>query len=254
MNEEEFRLLDEIEESHWWFQGKRELLDSLLADIEPGVRLLDLGCGTGGILRDWMTRARCAGVDRSPLALRICRDKGFTNVARGDLTSPPFREGSFDTVMLMDVLEHLEDDLGFLRSAARLCRPGGRMVISVPAFQILWSRHDETFQHFRRYRAGQLSALVRRAGLSPERITYTNSLVFPIAAPWRFLGQRLGIAPRHDFFELPGWVNRLLVAAYKIEARLLGRFDLPIGLSVVAIARRESRPGEQDSGSPSHHP
>ena len=237
MNDEEFRLLDEIEESHWWFQGKRELLETLLEDVRPGARLLDLGCGTGGMLRRWMARASCAGVDRSPLALRICRSKGFESVVRAELQKPPFRPGTFDVVLILDVLEHLEDDLGFLSSAATLCAPCGRLVISVPAFQALWSRHDETFQHRRRYRLQQLATLVERAGLVPERLTYTNALVFPLAAPWRMLTQRVGLAPRHDFFTLPGPLNRVLVRAYQLEARILRRWDLPFGLSAVVVAR-----------------
>jgi SAM-dependent methyltransferase len=237
VNEEEFRLLDEIEDTHWWFQGKRELLEVLLAPVAAGSRMLDLGCGTGGILRGWMERMRCVGVDRSPLALRICRSKGFRHVVRGDLQHPPFESGRFDALILMDVLEHIEDDLGFLVDAARLCAPDGCLVISVPAFQILWSRHDETFEHYRRYRAPQLRRLLERAGLAELRITYTNALVFPLAAPWRFLSQRLGVAPRHDFFTLPRWLNQLLVALYRLEAWLLRRTDLPFGLSVVAIAR-----------------
>jgi SAM-dependent methyltransferase len=238
LNDEEFKLLDEIEESHWWFVGKRLILQALLAGDVPSGRLLDLGCGTGGVLSDWMRRCTCIGIDRSRLALRISREKGLRALARAHVTDPPFRPGSFETIVLLDVLEHLDDDVAALRAAAEVCAPGGRLVISVPAFQALWSRHDETFEHLRRYSRRQLLSVVERAGLVPERTSYTNSLLFPLAAPWRFLSMRLGIAPRHDFFPVPRWLNALLIGCYRLEAWWLRRADLPVGLSLACIARK----------------
>ena len=120
MNDEEFRLLDEIEESHWWFVGKRLILRALFDSYPKGLRFLDLGCGTGGILRDWMGDNTCLGVDRSALALKICKKNGFGSLVRGDLTQLPLRPDSFDIVMLMDVIEHLPDDVGFLRDVSRV--------------------------------------------------------------------------------------------------------------------------------------
>jgi SAM-dependent methyltransferase len=244
LNEEEFRLLDEIEEDHWWFVGKRMILRALLRDLPNGSKLLDLGCGTGGVLRDWMDRSVCVGVDRSGLALAICARRGFDTLARADLTRLPFRQESFDAVLLIDVIEHLDDDVAFLRSAAELVGPGARVVISVPAFQMLWSQHDVTFQHRRRYRASQLERVVRSAGLEPERITYTNALLFPVAAIWRVLSYRLGagrFAPKHDFWPIPRWLNAILVQIYRLESWLLARANLPVGVSVVCIARRPAQ-------------
>ncbi|MBW2386142.1 MAG: class I SAM-dependent methyltransferase [Deltaproteobacteria bacterium] len=240
MNDSEFRLLQEIEESHWWFVGKRYLLRALLGEPREHERMIDLGCGTGGILRDWMSRSRCVGVDRSELALQICKDRGFPTLARANLTALPFREGAFDSLLLLDVIEHLDDDRSFLRQASALCREGGRVVVAVPAFQFLWSQHDETFEHRRRYSARGLEAVVRDAGLVPERLTYTNLAVFPVAAVWRVLSYRLGLgrfAPRHDFWPIPSWLNALLIRAYAIEGWLLQRVNLPVGVSLVCIAR-----------------
>ncbi|MFQ5415550.1 MAG: class I SAM-dependent methyltransferase [Myxococcota bacterium] len=241
MNDEEFRLLDRIEAEHWWFVGKRLILRAVLEDEVRGDRMLDLGCGTGGVIRDWMDDRRCFGIDRNQLALAICARNGIDRLVRGDLTTLPFRAGSFDAVLLMDVIEHLDDDAAFLRTASELCAPGGRVVVAVPAYQALWSQHDVTFEHRRRYSAKQLVAVVRQSGLEPERLTYTNSLLFPVAAIWRLASYRLGlgrVAPKHDFWPIPRWLNRILVRLYVLEARLLKRFDLPFGISVLCVARR----------------
>lgn len=246
MNDEEFRLLDEIEEDHWWFRGKRMILRSLLERHRPGGgagtrRLLDLGCGTGGVLRDRSEGIACFGADRSALALRICREKGFGQLARADLANVPFAADAFDVVLALDLIEHLEDDVGFLRQAAHLCRPGGCMIVAVPAFPSLWSQHDVTFEHHRRYRAAGLRAVVEAAGLRVDRITHTNALLFPAAAFWRIVVGRLrpaGSGQGHDFYRVPGFVNALLALAYRFEAWWLRRADFPFGVSVVCVARR----------------
>ena len=114
------------------------------------------------------------------------------------------------------------------------------MVIAVPAFPFLWSQHDETFEHHRRYREESLRAVAIEAGLEPERFTYTNSLLFPVAAVWRLLSYRLGlgrVAPKHDFWPIPRWLNALLIQLYRFEAWMLGRLNLPVGVSVVCLAR-----------------
>ena len=115
------------------------------------------------------------------------------------------------------------------------------MIITVPAFQLLWSQHDETFEHRRRYTARRLEEVVRAAGLEPEWISYSNFVVFPLAAVWRVLSYRLGLgrfAPAHDFWALPRWLNQILIGCYKLEAWLLERARLPFGVSAVCIASR----------------
>lgn len=240
MNDDEFRLLDEIEDEQWWFVGKQLILRSLLERHVPQGRVLDLGCGTGGTLRHWMDRHPCFGSDRSDLALRICAEKGFDRLVQSDLARLPFAPGAFDTILALDVIEHLDDDVGFVASAGELLHPDGRLILAVPAFQMLWSQHDETFEHRRRYRASQLVDVVRRAGLVPERVTYTNTTVFPVAMVWRLLSRHAGlgrVAPKHDFWPIPSWLNTLLTRVYELEARALRRVDLPFGLSVVCVAR-----------------
>lgn len=241
MNDAEFQLYEHFEDDQWWFVGKRLLVRALFGDRLPRGRLLDLGCGMGGLLREFERTATCFGADRSGYALAVCQARGSAALARSDLSAPPFLRGTFDTVLALDVIEHLEDDTGFLRSSAALLAPDARLVVVVPAFQILWSQHDETFQHHRRYRARQLEAVVRAAGLIPERVTYLHATIFPIALVWRIASYRLGLgslAPKHDFWPIPAWLNRLLIRVYRVEASWLRRFSLPFGVSVACVARR----------------
>jgi SAM-dependent methyltransferase len=243
VNDAEFQLYEGFEDDHWWFVGKRLLVRALLGEPPQG-RLLDLGCGMGGVLRELDGRAACFGTDRSAYALGICRAKGHAALARADLSAPPFREGAFDTILALDVIEHLDDDVGFLRKAAALLAPGARFVIAVPAFPLLWSRHDETFQHRRRYTEASLEAAVRAAGLVPVRTTYLHAAIFPVALVWRVASRRLGlgrVGGEHDFWPVPRWLNAALIGAYRIEAHCVRRFDLPFGVSVACVARR---PGE----------
>jgi len=241
MHPEEFRQMEAIEESHWWFAGKRLLLDALLAraGMTSG-RFLDVGCGTGGILQSLAGRAEVVGVDSEELALRFCRRKGLAAVVRGSALALPFAAGSFDACVMMDVLEHVDEEAALLAELRRVLRPGGVALISVPAFQALWSQHDETFEHRRRYRRAELVARVGAAGLGVEWSSYTNFFVFPPALAWRTLRRWTGIAPgmRTDFVAAPPWLNRLLVGMYGIEGRALRRSALPFGVSVACVGRR----------------
>lgn len=242
MNQAEFELMERLEDGHWWFLGKRRLLRVLLGDRPPRGRLLDLGCGLGGVLRDFEREARCFGADASPYALRRSQQRTSCALARADVSSPPFRAGVFDTVVALDVIEHLADDVAFLRGARELLAPGARLVVAVPAFPLLWSQHDVTFQHHRRYTASSLRDAVVAAGLHPERITYLHAAIFPVALVWRVASRLLGLgrfAPKTDFWPLPPRLNRAIAAIYRIEAGWLRRRDLPFGVSVACIARRD---------------
>lgn len=243
MHPEEFREMQALEEDHFWFAGKRLLLHALL-ERAGGARgrVLDVGCGTGGLLLSLARDATVLGIDRDALALRFCRDRGLRSVVRGSALALPFPDASLDVCVTFDVLEHVEDELALLGELRRVLRPQGKLVISVPAFRALWSQHDETFQHLRRYRLSELMARVREAGFAVEWGSYTNFFVFPPALFWRVLRRWTRIAPnmRTDFVMPPAPVNRALVALYDLEARLLRRMRLPFGVSAACVARQAS--------------
>jgi SAM-dependent methyltransferase len=241
MHPEEFREMQSLEENHWWFRGKRLLLGALLARLDGRSRrrMLDIGCGTGGILKALAGVGTIVGIDRDELALRFCREKGLDGVVRASALDLPFVSGAFDVCVMMDVLEHVDEEGALLAEVRRVLRPGGTAIVSVPAFPVLWSQHDVTFEHRRRYRRPQLEARLREAGLRVEWSSYTNFFVFPPTLLWRTLRRWTGVAPsrRTDLFAVPHVLNQALVAAYRCEAELIRRVALPFGVSVACVAR-----------------
>jgi SAM-dependent methyltransferase len=231
-----------LEDRHWWFVGKRLLVGALLSPVDlRGRRVLDVGCGTGGVLSSIGADAVAVGVDRSRAALAYCRRRGIGRLACADGDRLPFAADSFDVVTMLDVLEHFDDEAGLLASVRALLRPGGTLLVSVPAFQFLWSKHDEVLQHVRRYTARRLRRVLADAGFIVDRVSYTNVVAFPPAFVVRGILGRLrgGDAAVTDFEEHGAFVNESLVATYRLEAAALRRgWRLPIGLSVAAVVRR----------------
>lgn len=230
-----------LEDGHWWFVGKRLLVAALLEGefARPGRRVLDVGCGTGGVLAHLAGWTAAFGVDRSPRALQHCRERGIERVACAEAGGLPFAPASFDVVLLLDVLEHVADESALLRAVRRLLRPRGVVLVSVPAFQFLWSTHDDVLMHLRRYTARGLRQALERGGFTVRRLTYTNVAAFAPALVVRGVLQRMGVlrARGTDFRAHAAWVNRTLLATYELEAALLRRRGrLPVGLSVAALA------------------
>jgi len=233
-----------IQETHWWFSGRRRVIRNLVArGLSPGPpagrRILDIGCGTGTNLEELGRFGAVEGVESEPAAVAHCRARGW-NVTRTSGDVVPFGKASFDLVTLLDVIEHVPDDGTILAEARRLTRPGGTLLVTVPAYTWMWGPQDEISHHYRRYDAGRLRASLERAGLKPLRVTYFNTVLFPPIAAVRLL-RRLRPAPgevRSDFeLNRPGPLNSLLAAAFGLEAGMLKRFDLPFGVSLAALAR-----------------
>jgi 2-polyprenyl-3-methyl-5-hydroxy-6-metoxy-1,4-benzoquinol methylase len=230
-----------FEDHHWWFVGKRLLVSALVGDRldRPGLRILDVGCGTGGVLANLARHGSAIGVDRSVQALRHTARRGVAGVACADMDKLPFGPARFDLVMMLDVIEHFADDRAVVAAARRVLRPSGTLLVSVPAFQALFSEHDVTLQHFRRYTARQLRTVLEAGGFVVRRLTYTNVVALPPAALVRGLLPRLGIRrpAGTDFREHAPWVNRALIGVYRAEAAALrARVRMPFGLSVAAVA------------------
>ncbi len=234
----------EVERTHWWFLARRRILLELVAQyLRPGESVLDIGCGTGFVLEAATQRYKACGVDPSPQAVAMCRERGLDRVCQGsanDLSMIP--EGCFAGAFLLDVLEHLDNDLEALQRARDVLAPGGVVFVTVPAFKALWSRHDVVNQHRRRYTRQELDGLLHAAGFEVLRSSYFNTRLFPAAALSRLAFRALGWDPLLQLQVPAPWLNRALCRVFEGERLRLSspnpRAPYLFGLSILAVGRR----------------
>jgi SAM-dependent methyltransferase len=234
-----------VEAEHFWFVGTRrvivDVLEQALGSALPGARVLDLGCGTGYTLTRLPSTVRAVGLDYSETALGLSsrRDSG-ASLVRADATRLPFRAGSFDAVLALDVLEHLDADGRAAAEIRRILKPSGVAIVTVPAFRWLWSGHDEALDHRRRYTLPEISEVLRDAGLLIERASYYNFWLFPPIAALRALERlrpRKAAASDADVGIPPAPLNRALAGLLGSERHLVTRGSLPFGVSCLVTAR-----------------
>ncbi|HKJ36346.1 MAG TPA: class I SAM-dependent methyltransferase [Solirubrobacterales bacterium] len=239
MEERVYRLVYEQEEEHWWFRGRRAVISAMLAqaDRPEPPRVLDAGCGTGRNLELYASLGEAEGVDPSPEAVGLCRQRGLEGVRVGDAEDLPFEDERFGLVAATDVIEHVPDDRAALAEMRRVAAPGARLLLTVPAYAWLWTAEDDRLGHYRRYTLGELRERCRGAGWSPELGTYFNSLLLaPIALARRLPGRDAG---RRDLERTPAALNGPLSLPMRAEAALIRRgLRLPAGVSVALLCRR----------------
>jgi SAM-dependent methyltransferase len=202
-------------------------------------RVLDVGCGTGTMVRELRRYGHVQGIDADETAVHFSRERGIEDVEHVPEGPLPFEDARFDLVTALDVIEHVDDDLGLMRELRRVLAPGGTLLVTVPAFRFLWGPQDEISHHKRRYRAPELGDRLRSAGFEVARLSYFNSLLFPAIAAVRVLRPyRPGAADLHSDFELTrqGRLNGVLARVFAAEAPLVARVDLPVGISILALA------------------
>lgn len=239
MNADEYGRMYALEDAYWWFVGRRSLALSLLDRALSGRTapiILDVGCGTGVVLRELQSRGRAIGADMSRIALEFCRKRGLGRLIQADGIRLPIQTGAVEAIVALDIFEHIEDDEQAFREAYRALSPGGVLVLSVPAFKFLWGPHDIALMHFRRYRAPELRAKLQAAGFRVEHLSYSVFLLFPIVVVVRFFEKRRKGPARASLTPLPRWANQALIGVQALEAELIRRFSLPWGSSLVAVA------------------
>lgn len=272
MNPEEYGRLAAVEATHWWYRGLHaavfDLIDRHRSLLPPHPRILDAGCGTGFFARRLTRYGDVVGVDFSadaaaywsrgaggctpgypppPLRGEESGPSRRPSFARASVAALPFRDAGFDLIVSLDVLYHraVGDDRAAARELARVLRPGGLLLLNLPAYDILQSRHDRAIHTARRYTRRRVADLLAAAGLAPLRLGHWNTLLFPLAAVARLWG-RLRPTDAHgsDVQPAPAWQNTLFGRVLEFEIGLRRRGEMPFGLSVIALAQKAGARGE----------
>jgi SAM-dependent methyltransferase len=230
----------ELEETHWWYRGRRRVIAELLARVAlpPGAEILDAGCGSGRNMVDLALLGTVTGVEIADVSVARARERGVGEVVQCSITELPFSDAQFDLAVCFDVVEHVEDHLRALAELHRVVRPGGTLVVTVPAYQWLWSEHDVINHHERRYTAATLRGVAEQAGWHALRTTYFNGCLLPVAVVHRRVTRRSRLVgePVSDLQATPERLNSLLERPLRLEARVIGMgWRIPAGLSLAAV-------------------
>jgi SAM-dependent methyltransferase len=254
MNPQEYDLMYRVEDDHWWYVGMRAISRAMLVDRVgdlPAPRILDAGCGTGRNLLELGRFGETTGIDLSPHAIELSAKRGLKRLARASVAQLPFAEGTFDIVTAFDVLCHgaVPDEVASLREFGRVLRPGGWLLLHLPAYAWLTSPHDRAVDNARRYAAVEVRGMLGAAGFAVERMTYANTVLFPLAALKRLADRALRAGRRTSDLETGfGWIGSVFRTILVLEARLVRHVDLPFGLTLVALARKEGSSRAVDDG------
>jgi SAM-dependent methyltransferase len=232
----------QAEDRHWWYRGRRKVLERVVEDLRlpARARILDAGCGSGRNMVELARHGTVTGIELADASVALARERGVGEVVAGSVLQMPFEADSFELAASLDVIEHLEDDLTALRELRRVVTPGGSLLVTVPAYQWLWSGHDEINHHFRRYTRRSLQRAGEEAGWQQVRTTYFNSLLLPAAIMLRVLDRfsRKTTESSLDLWVPPQPLNWLLERPLQLEAALIARGGrIPAGLSLLAVFR-----------------
>jgi len=241
MRRDEYATMFRVEETHWWYQALHRLIFQTLEAELPDWRakeIVDVGCGTGAILKQLGNPEKNVGIDLAPEAISFCRQRGLKNVQQGDIHALPFPDASFDAVICSSVLYHqwVSDVEGAVREMYRVLRPDGVLLVNVPAFPFLHSAHDEAVMTARRFRKREIRQLLQKQHFKIRRLTYWTTFLFPLAVAARTLG---GSKMGRDFeTEGTSFTRRTLARIMALELRLLRNASLPFGVALLAMARK----------------
>lgn len=236
----------ELENSYWWFTAREKIIGAMIerycTDLKPGDAVVDVGCGTGGFLSSLAGKYKAIGIDVSETAIAYCRRRGLEHLYLTTLEDFKPVDTQVKAVVMLDVIEHIDDDRSVVQQAYKLLAPGGYMVATVPAYQWLWSTHDEIHMHKRRYTRSQFGHLLANAGFRPVKSTYFNTLLFPVAALKRLTEKDKKYTSSADVVDRvsPG-MNSLLHKVFSMEVSLLPYASFPFGLSILIIAQKPQR-------------
>lgn len=244
MEQHTYAIMDEVEGSHWWFVGRRAILETFLRQIcsrletsNGGLKILDVGCGTGANLEMLSQFGEPQGVDVSDDALEFCKRKGL-NVQKGLAETLPYEDETFDLTTALDVVEHLDDDIAGLKEMFRVTKKGGYSLIFVPAFMWLWGVQDDISNHRIRYTKRQITDRLEKAGYTIERATYANWTFFAPILAGRTLMKITGIKPESENNVNISALNGIFGKLFSSERFWLKNINFPFGVSIVVVAKK----------------
>ena len=241
MDRQIFERMAAVEDDHWWFRARREILADQIErlPLPPAARVLEIGCGTGGNLAMLARFGALSAIEPDAQARAFATERSGLAVAAGGLPRDiAFAAGSFDLAAALDVLEHIDDDAASVVALARLLKPGGFLVATVPAYSWMWTDHDAMHHHKRRYTLGRFAALFAPDQFVIRKASYFNTALFPAIAAVRGAKKLLGLAGG-DEEAMPGpGLNRLLTRLFAAEKPWLAKASFPFGVSILLIAER----------------
>lgn len=230
----------EIESDYWWFVARNKIVKKFaekFSSLQKGDYVLDVGCGTGGFAELFAKDFNVLCLDTSPIALEYCRKRGLRNLFHTTIEEFPKGKFKIKTIFMLDVIEHIENDINVLKSAYDLLEAGGTLMITVPAYRWLWSRHDEIHMHKRRYTRNQIYELLKLAGFQVKFLSYFNFFLFFPAVIKRVL-----IKKKEENIEpvepVSNFMNKILLNVFLAEKFFLSFFRFPFGLSILAVAQK----------------
>ena len=239
MRSDLYQDLYDKEQSYWWHRAKRDLVRQFLPS-QKKIKFLDIGCGAGKLMEEMQIRGEVWGIDQSQAAVDFCHQRGLHNVHMGKFPQIKLLPRNFDVITCLDVLEHIQADGEAIKKIASLLKPGGRLIITVPAYQWLFSYWDQILHHVRRYEKAELVKKITAQGLTIKKCSFVYAFLLPVVIPFRLIrGQRFkNKKPQSDFIDLPKFMHTCLSMFAGLERALLSLINLPCGLSIVCVAQK----------------
>lgn len=240
MDADYYKEMAALQEEHWWYEGRRQILSSIIHNLNlpENSEILEAGCGPGANLKMLQNFGVVSAVEPEEFAAKYASDLSGIDVKTGFLPDPFPYDGPFDLIGAFDVIEHIEDDVGALKALHTRGKDNSTAIFTVPAHQWLWSKHDDINHHKRRYNRAQFKDVLERAGYKVEKISYYNMWLFPLAVTVRYLKKALGKEDESDVQMPSPFVNNILKSLFASEKHLLKFMNLPFGLSIIAVCRK----------------
>lgn len=246
MEKKIFDVMYAVETQHWWFVARRKIIEKIIKslNLKPDAQILDTGCGNGDNLELLGKYGEVVAIEKNEDAVSKAKSRLVGTVFKGDLPDniPSEVDNNYDLIVMLDVLEHIEEDTRSLSELKNRLNDDGTLLITVPAYQFLWSRHDELHHHKRRYTINTLKAGLQRTGWEVKYVSYFNFFLFPLALIYRLVQNILPLSADGDTtLKLPNRLaNYIFERIFSLEARILGNFSFPFGLSIVVLATKEN--------------